>query len=324
MTRAEVRRFRRSRRADPAYSDLGGLLQALIAGVGVLVVAFLLVRATGASALTVTLLALVVGAVAWGLVSASSGLRWRRRARLHAFGEANGLAYTPQSPAGGYPGAIFDVGSSRTTLDTLRRLSPRALDYGNLRYTTGSGKQRRTHHWGYLALQLDRRLPHMVLDARANNGLFGATSLPTAFSRDQVLSLEGDFDRHFTLYCPREYERDALYVFTPDLMALLIDESSAYDVEIVENWMFVYSTSPFELTAAATHHRLLRIVDTVGAKTITQTDRYADERIGDRTVDLVAPRGQRLRSGAWWAAPLAVLAIVGVLLWLLVSFLTSM
>lgn len=40
-----------------------------------------------------------------------------------------------------------------------------------------------------------------------------------------MLSLEGDFDRYFTLYCPGDYERDALYVFTPDLLALLIDES---------------------------------------------------------------------------------------------------
>ena len=51
-----------------------------------------------------------------------------------------------------------------------------------------------------------------------------ASSAPTCrrrSTRTQVLSLEGDFDRYFTLYCPKEYERDALYVFTPDLMALL-------------------------------------------------------------------------------------------------------
>ena len=121
-------------------------------------------------------------------------------------------------------------------------------------------------------------LPHMVLDATANNGLFGTSTLPISFDRAQVLSLEGDFDRYFTLYCPRDYERDALYVFTPDLLALLIDESRHFDVEIVDDWMFVYSATRFDMTDPGTLRRLFRIVDTVGAKTLRQTARYADGR----------------------------------------------
>jgi hypothetical protein len=46
---------------------------------------------------------------------------------------------------------------------------------------------------------------------------------------------------------------------------------------------------------AATVQRLFDIVDTVGSKTLSQTDRYADERIGDRSVDIVAPAGARLK-----------------------------
>src|SRR5690606_7535742 len=111
--------------------------------------------------------------------------------------------------------------------------------FGNLRYVTGSGKSRSVHQWGFLAVGLDRRLPHMVLDSRANNRMLGLSNLPAGFRRDQILSLEGDFDRYFTLYCPKEYERDALYVFTPDLMALLIDEAAPYDVEVVDHWMLV-------------------------------------------------------------------------------------
>lgn len=149
---------------------------------------------------------------------------------------------------------------------------------GNYRYTVGSGRNRTTRTWGFLALQLDRALPHMVLDATSNNGPFGATNLPAGFRRDQILSLEGDFDRYFTLYCPVEYERDALYVFTPDLMALLIDNAHEFDVEIVDEWMFVYSSTPFAMHDPALIGRLSRIVDTVGAKALARTDRYADHR----------------------------------------------
>ena len=47
-----------------------------------------------------------------------------------------------------------------------------------------------------------------MLDARSNNGLFGGTNLPSQFNKDQILILEGDFNEYFTLYCPREYDRD--------------------------------------------------------------------------------------------------------------------
>jgi hypothetical protein len=146
-----------------------------------------------------------------------------------------------------------------------------------------------------MALKLDRQLPNMVLDARSNNTLFGTTDLPVSFSADQRLSLEGDFDKYFTLYCPKEYETDALYVFTPDLMALLVDQSQQFDVEIVDDWMFVYSTKKLNLTDIPTLNHLFRIVDTVGAKAVTQTDRYADERITGPALNMVAPEGRRLK-----------------------------
>ena len=222
---------------------------------------------------------------------------WTKWMRLSRFADANNLVFSPRDSNPSYPGSIFSRGHSRFALDHLRAKSGRFLDYGNYRYVTGSGKNQTTHNWGFLAFQLDRRLPHMVLDSTANNGLFGGSNLGVTFTKDQRLSLEGDFDRYFTLYCPREYERDALYVFTPDLMALLIDEAAPFDVEIVDSWMFVYSAKPLAMVDPAVHERLLRIVDTVGTKTLTQTERYADERVGDRTANIVAPPGRRLKTG---------------------------
>ena len=56
------------------------------------------------------------------------------------------------------------MGSGRAALEHLRSAEGRFLDLGNYQYTTGSGKNRSTHKWGFLALHLDRRLPHIVLD----------------------------------------------------------------------------------------------------------------------------------------------------------------
>ncbi len=256
--------------------------------------------------------------------------RWYR---LSQFANANGFVPCPPSVGPGYPGSIFSIGSSRRSYDRIQSASGRFLDIGNYRYTTGSGKNRQTHTWGFMALQLDRRLPHMVLDARSNNGLFGGTNLPSQFSKDQILTLEGNFNEYFTLFCPREYERDALYVFTPDLMALLVDQTSSFDVEIVDDWMFVYSAQPLPVLNPMMWQRMFRIVNTVGAKTLDQTEHYRDERMvptdlsvlagAATTGNLIATQGQRLKKRINWVAIVIIAGVVIVWLWTIVGTLGS-
>ncbi|AYF96841.1 hypothetical protein [Protaetiibacter intestinalis] len=328
LTREQVRTWRRANRdiRSGAASPLW-----VITAVPVLVLALVYVGAMvstlarradfgGPSALALlaplAIVALVVVAFAGALLAGRGATE--RLMRLVRFAQANGFTFSPRDADPSYPGMVFGIGRRRTAIDHIRRSSPRFLDIGNFRYTTGSGKNKKTRTWGFMALHLDRRVPHMLLDARANN-LLGMSNLPATFSKDQVLSLEGDFDEHFTLYCPREYERDALYVFTPDLMAVLIDEAGAFDVEVIDDWMFVYQATPLRMGEAATMERLLRIVDTVGAKTVAQTDYYADERVGDRNVNLVAPQGARLRRGVPWVAIAA--GGVFVAIWFALTFL---
>lgn len=320
----DVDSFRSSRHARPNYNSVSTASRVLIIAVfvmmGAMGIPFLSALSrviqsfsdSGVLAAVAVGLVLLIGAVIAGVVAkfrASGRSRWERWYRLDSFASANGMVFSPRGSAPQYPGAIFSTGQTRQSLDHLRSTSGRFLDYGNYRYVTGSGKNRTTHNWGFLALQLDRSLPHMVLDSRANNGLFGISNLPAAFHKEQVLSLEGDFNNHFTLYCPQAYERDALYVFTPDLMALLIDNAAPFDVEIVDRWMFVYSATAFDMVKPAVHQRLLSIVDTVGAKTLTQTDRYSDERVQNFTANLVAPHGQRLKR----RVPLATIAVTGLI-----------
>nr|WP_201470580.1 hypothetical protein [Microbacterium hydrocarbonoxydans] len=168
---------------------------------------------------------------------------WRRarvtRYRLDAFARANGMSYEARVADPQLPGMVFGLGHSRVATDLVRGDRPRFVEFGNFQYTTGSGKNATTHRWGYVAVKLDVPLPNIVLDAKGNNG-FGS-NLPAAFQREQRLSLEGDFDRYFTLYCPTGYEQDALYLFTPDIMARFIDNAAELDVEIVDDWLFLYT-----------------------------------------------------------------------------------
>ncbi|MEJ1154224.1 hypothetical protein [Microbacterium marmarense] len=200
-----------------------------------------------------------------------------RMYRLDRFARANAMTYEPHLANPGLPGMIFTQGSARASSDLVRGDQPRFVEFANYRYTTGSGKNRTTHQWGYVAVKLDVPLPHIVLDALGNNALFGS-NLPTSFAKDQRLSLEGDFDRYFSLYCPSGYERDALYLFTPDIMARFIDNAAALDVEIVDDWLFLYAKRDFSTLDAATWAWLFSVVGALLDK-LAQWARWRDDRL---------------------------------------------
>ncbi|WP_449407068.1 hypothetical protein [Microbacterium maritypicum] len=225
-----------------------------------------------------------IGLLVFGLIGVGLGvgalLGWRRaretRYRLDRFARANGMTYEGRIADPPLPGMIFSLGRSRLSTDLVRGTRPRFVEFGNYRYTVQSGKNSTTYRWGYVAVKLDVPLPNIVLDAKGNNA-FGS-NLPASFQRAQRLSLEGDFDQHFTLYCPEGYERDALYLFTPDIMARLIDNAAELDVEIVDDWLFLYTQRRVSTLDPATWAWLFGAVGALITK-FDQWARWRDERL---------------------------------------------
>lgn len=275
-----------------------------------------------------TVFVAIVVAIVVRLIRAGNSARWYR---LDRFAQANGMRWYPEVDAPPLPGMIFGLGHGRRATDVVRGDRPRLVEFGNYTYKTGSGKNESTHRWGYVAVKLATPLPHIVLDALGNNSVFGS-NLPAAFDRDQRLSLEGDFDRYFTLSCPSGYERDALYLFTPDIMARFIDSAAALDVEIVDDWLFLYTGREASTLDPATWAWLFSAVHALLAK-LDQWERWRDDRLAAAvtptatTIDPaatgstatgapalpfvaptaalrpppgVAPQGRRLRRGVPW------------------------
>jgi hypothetical protein len=224
------------------------------------------------------------------LVGSAGAPRPPREAVLRAFAEANSLSYEPSARPPNYGGALFEYLENAFISDRLSGdVDGRLLDVGTVTGTVGGSQSRttaggvqittsfrssrRASH-GYLVIRLDRVLPHIVLDATLNDRTFGS-SVPMPIARDQRLSLEGDFDMHFRLYCPTGYERDALYVMTPDLMALLIDDAGDLDAEIMDDLFYVYSNDAFDLTDPALWQRIASIRAVLGAKALSQTENYS-------------------------------------------------
>ena len=232
---------------------------------------------SGASVIGLPFVLFLVAFVGIGIAAFVTSRRKRvARYRISRFAAANGMTYEDQVLDPPLPGMIFGIGSSRVSEQLVRGSTPRFVEFGNYRYTVKSGKNSTTYRWGYVAVKLDVPLPNIVLDALGNNG-FGS-NLPASFGKDQRLSLEGDFDQYFTLYCPQGYERDALYLFTPDIMARFIDSAAQLDVEIVDDWLFLYTKREASTLDAATWAWLFGAVGALMTK-LDQWARWRDDRL---------------------------------------------
>lgn len=217
-----------------------------------------------------------------------------KHVRLKQFADQNNLVYKESFGYDGRSGLIFQLGESQEFTSVLQATNQAFAEIGNYQYETGEGKNRQTHDYGYVHIKLPRKLPHMVLDAKKNN-LFGKFSnLPTGFSGDQKLELEGSFNSYFTLYAPAQYKTDALYVFTPDVMQAMIDAAHDYDCEIIDDSLYLYSPSKLKLTDAKRLQEIVHIASLLSKEFTEQTDYYADSRVGDRSQNIIAAPGKRL------------------------------
>ena len=275
----------------PVVIPLVGLLLVLYVGGSSLVVAvwrFTLEAPFPLNLVIVAFAALILFGVSVGAVRVVALIRsftvprswWQAAYRITRFAAANQLRYGHDEVVT-YPGVVFGTGTDRIAKRRLTTTTGRRVEIGNYRYTirADNPENSRVYGWGYVAIGLDRRLPHLLLDAVANNrSVFGikASNLPVDLAPDQALSLGGEFDAKFTLYAPRDYGRDAFAIFTPDLMALFIDRLGTYDVEIVDDTMFVYG-SRFDLLDPRTYDWLDDMVETVVARTVRRTERYTDD-----------------------------------------------
>jgi hypothetical protein len=296
--RANAPRIRKSERIV-ALSILLGVLGAIFAAIAIFALMTLEQAETPGDRqeqFWISLLA-IVGAVfffasivysVWSL-----NRKWHRRRAAADLALSRGWHYNLEWDPRAYPATLFRTGSRAWVENAAHLHEPRYVEVGNYSYQTSERASGR-REIGFVAIGLDRALPHMYL-ASTHRG--DARAYVPQFKTDQHLSLEGDFDRWFRLYCPREYERDALYVITPDVMALMIDEAPGFDIEIIDDWMFVVARRPFDMSDGRVLDFAERVTATLGSQTARQSALYRDERSDDAA--FVDASGARLRTGRW-------------------------
>jgi hypothetical protein len=254
----------------------------------------------------------------WGIVRTGKGrTRPREHWALARFADDNGLVYVP-GPRSGTMRAWWSItGHTVARAMTRENADGRTVEWAD--YEIRNATRRFTYPpvGGWIKIGLRRPLPHIIVRATRRGTLaFAVAAVPDSGQR---LSLEGDFDEHFDLYCPEGYEADALYLFTPDVMAQAIDAAGGWDIEIVDDLLLLVHPRDVVTTDPARWAEVMCTADAFATK-LEQWERWRETQLRDdpaveeARLDMaqVAPAGRRLRT-SWGLAAWLSFALVAAL-----------
>ncbi len=108
-------------------------------------------------------------------------------------------------------------------------------------YTVGSGKHKSIHSFTVFEIKFTGTFPHLYLNYKNDS----YSNTPSMFSSIAKVSLPRDFENEFKLYVPKEYEIEALEIFTPDVFSVLIDLKWDYDMEFADGELVIYRKIKF-------------------------------------------------------------------------------
>ena len=130
----------------------------------------------------------------------------------------------------------------------------------------------------------------------------------------EKLQLEGGFGNLFNLYAPHDYGRDALYIFTPDVMERFIDAAKEFDCEIIGDELYFYSHKKINLAHPKNLSKLFGVIEVVLQKFERQSSRYRDERItGLYAGDGVRPDRMKLKPSIFGRLTIVIFVLLLVL-----------
>jgi hypothetical protein len=148
-----------------------------------------------------------------------------------------GYTYAEEGDLLSVSGSFFSIGHSQTMKYVIGgKDDNRPVRVFLYSYTVGSGKNSHTYRYTVFESTFNGNMPHMLLDSKK---LFFSNDIPD-FSGGHHISLEGDFDKYFSLYVEKEFEIEALQMFDPDFMAELIESSKSFSAEFFQNKIYVF------------------------------------------------------------------------------------
>lgn len=251
-------------------------------------------------------------------VLAAVGFVWyavgvSRRVKIAAFAWQNGWAYADVLESTRRPGAAFERvarGQERAVVAGDDERMPFEL---GMHHSVSRGQETATiqRPFAFIELPLPSSVPHILL-ANRRRSIVPTLGLGRGAAK---LDLEGDFSKTFRLIVPEGYQQDALYIFTPDLMARVLDLGSGAEIELVSDRLYIYLPGSTRFDRPATMAAALTLAEEFHRRFATRTELYRDDAAGGlaaRAGVAVGLRGQRL--GGHGVSLVAVAGTAGVLL----------
>ena len=149
-----------------------------------------------------------------------------------------GYTYTERGNAKDFKATFFNLGHDNLVKNIISgKNGNQTIKIFFYFYTVGSGKYSHTYENTLIENTFSGKMPHIILSKKVN--LFFADNLPS-FPNSQKLSLEGDFNKYFTLLVEKGFEIEACQIFTPDFMQELIETSQFLSFEFFENKLYIH------------------------------------------------------------------------------------
>ncbi len=149
------------------------------------------------------------------------------------FAETNSWTYIGNTDASGESGVMFKQGSGVGVLEHLiaGSVDGRAMRLFQYQFSVKRGKDRESFFYTVFSFKFKGSFPDVYLNNKHN---------AYSISVGEEIPLPVEFEKQFSLSAPKEYEVEALEIFTPEVLAKLLDGGFTHDVEFIGQEMHLF------------------------------------------------------------------------------------
>lgn len=213
-------------------------------------------------------------AAAWGIGGVAIASKRVREEFMRQFAAANQFAYQGVGNAGEMPGVLFQRGHSRSVNHlVVGQRDSRRMRFFFYSYQVGVGKYKHIYSYTVCEITLPGSAPDIVVESRSD---FDFSTY--ARGGQHEVAIESPFRDRFRLTAPKDFEIEVLELFTPEVMAWLMDRAAKYNFEFIRGRLYIFQKGHMsrreqlkELLGIAEYlvttlaPRILRIQDDVAA-----------------------------------------------------------
>lgn len=181
---------------------------------------------------------LVIWAIVYTLVSTAKKEK-ERQAWLQAYATEHHYTFYPGATAMRVGGSYANGVISNPITGKLQ-LSGNTFWLYDQEETRGSGKNRQLFYRSVLLVETPDLLSQFIINSKLNNDQQTGGNLE-AYKSSQKLQLEGNFSQYFDVLTPANDQTDLLTLLAPDVMQYIFDNFAAYDIELKDNALYIYS-----------------------------------------------------------------------------------